>query len=160
MSATKEQFDTLMASLGLPFVKEYRFHPVRLWRFDYYFPTLNVAFEYDGLGRGHTGVKGVLNDTDKINEAQMLGICVYRVNTRTVSNGVAEDLVRRVVAKHGVPASVAHKRQRNRQVQHDQDGQARPAPQAKRSRAGVPAAGVRHPRNARSNHDDQGKGKQ
>jgi hypothetical protein len=35
-------------------VTEYRFHPVRLWRFDHAFPPLRVALEIEGgLFKGH-----------------------------------------------------------------------------------------------------------
>ena len=55
-----------------PVEREYRFHPVRRWRFDWYLPgqTPPVAFEYDGLMRhgenqGHTSIGAVLRDVEQ-----------------------------------------------------------------------------------------------
>ena len=62
---------------------EYRFHPTRRWRFDYAVPNLKIAVEYQGHGQmsgrkndhvgGHASVKGLANDCQKFNEAQILG---------------------------------------------------------------------------------------
>lgn len=88
--------------------REARFHPTRRWRFDWYLPDQRppVAFEYDGLMRhgenqGHTSIGAVLRDVDKINEAQAMGIRVFRVNARTIWNGEAFDLARRVLEGTG-----------------------------------------------------------
>jgi hypothetical protein len=147
MSIPKEQFHVMIKGLGLPFVQEYRFHPVRMWRFDYYIPSLNIAFEYDGLGRGHTGITGVLRDTDKINEAQVLGISVYRVNTKTVNDGTAADLLRRVVEKHGAHVQVAGAQPRNRKVLNDNPPKRSSKVPAKRNGTGVQGPRVRNTRN-------------
>ena len=120
-----------MEEVGLPFIREHRFHPVRRWRFDYYFPSLNIAFEYDGLGLGHTGIAGVLRDTDKINEAQAMGIAVYRANARTVRSGVAANLVERVTKQGGTAHELPRKGRGNRKVQHNQAGKGRSKTQAK-----------------------------
>lgn len=82
--------------------REYRFHPTRHWRFDWALPDRMVAFEYDGLMRhgenqGHTSIGAVLRDVEKINEAQALGWDVYRVNAKTIHDGDAFVLVRRVL---------------------------------------------------------------
>lgn len=118
--------------LGIPFVQEYQFHPVRKWRFDYYFPSLNIAFEYDGLTRGgHTGVMGVVRDSEKINEAQMMGINVYRVNTKTVHNGTAYDLVRRAIERHGRQLPVVDQGPKDRKVLDNQNAKKRRPPRTK-----------------------------
>lgn len=62
--------------VGLRPVKEYRFHPTRLWRFDMAFPERRVAVEIDGAvwtqGR-HTRGSGYIADCEKLAEAAILG---------------------------------------------------------------------------------------
>lgn len=76
---------------------EFRFHPVRMWRFDYAIPKLKIAVDYQGhagfvplkdehgnLRRddrgkplqapsGHSTIKGLTNDCEKSNEASAAG---------------------------------------------------------------------------------------
>lgn len=103
---SKDQFDTYLCFGGFgEIVHEHRFHPVRKWRFDWFLPdqgACGIAFEYDGLMRGdpsHTSVTKVLRDSDKINEAQAMGIPVYRVNAKTIQNGEAFTLADRVLRR-------------------------------------------------------------
>jgi hypothetical protein len=56
--------------------EEHRFHPVRRWRFDYAIPSIKLAVEYHGhagfIGgktSGHSSIKGLTNDCEKINSA-------------------------------------------------------------------------------------------
>jgi hypothetical protein len=59
---------------------EYKFHPVRRWRFDYAIPEIKVAVEYHGHAgfirtgaSGHSTIKGLTNDCEKMNAAHALG---------------------------------------------------------------------------------------
>jgi len=65
---------------------EHRFHPVRMWRFDYAIPSRKVAIDYQGhagfvmkrsdgtpIPSGHSTIKGLTNDCEKSNEAQLAG---------------------------------------------------------------------------------------
>jgi hypothetical protein len=60
---------------------EHRFHAVRRWRFDYAIPEIKLACEYHGhagfIGRsgasGHSSIKGLTNDAEKINSAIACG---------------------------------------------------------------------------------------
>lgn len=61
-------------------VRQYRFHPVRRWTFDFAFPSKRVAIEVDGRGR-HQTVVGVRRDCEKSNEAALMGWCVLRIPT-------------------------------------------------------------------------------
>lgn len=76
---------------GLPEVQtEYRFHPVRRWRFDYAWPGHKVALEIEGgifpmrgrKGGAHGSVTGILRDIAKYNSAVMFGWRVVRVLPR------------------------------------------------------------------------------
>ena len=77
--------ELLLKALGqeheCAYATEYRFHPVRLWRFDGAFPDRKIAVEIDGgvwtAGR-HVRGKGFIADQEKMNEAQLLGWTVYR----------------------------------------------------------------------------------
>lgn len=70
----------LRAAFGDELVTEHRFHPVRMWRFDYAVPSIKLAVEYHGhagfvggKASGHSTIKGLSNDCEKANEAQRLG---------------------------------------------------------------------------------------
>jgi hypothetical protein len=61
-------------------VMEYKFHPVRRWRFDYAIPEIKLAVEYHGHAgfvrpgaSGHSTIKGLTNDCEKMNSAHALG---------------------------------------------------------------------------------------
>lgn len=79
---------------------EYRFHPVRRWRFDFAWPEQRVAVEVDGAtwthGR-HTRGIGYAADCEKINTATEIGWRVYRFTTDQVRNGTAVMLLKRVL---------------------------------------------------------------
>ncbi len=67
-----------------PYVREYRFHAVRRWRFDYAWPEHKVALEVDGgagaFGR-HSRPGGMRADHEKSNTALLQGWTVLRVLT-------------------------------------------------------------------------------
>ena len=61
--------------------EEWRFHPVRKWRFDIAIPEIKLAAEWEGgiwiKGR-HTRGQGYINDMEKYNAAAMAGWTVLR----------------------------------------------------------------------------------
>lgn len=62
-------------------VKEYKFHPVRKWRFDYAIPKHKIALEVEGgvwTGGRHTSSTGFLKDMEKYNTATSMGWRVFR----------------------------------------------------------------------------------
>lgn len=71
-------------------VAEFRFHPVRRWRFDWAWPERKVAVEIDGgiwtRGR-HTRGAGFLADMEKLNTAALLGWRVLRFTPAQVKDG-------------------------------------------------------------------------
>lgn len=79
------------------FQREARFHPTRMWRFDFAHPDHRIAVEYDGFvggshGHGdasHASIGGLLRDQEKSNEAQLLGWIVIRVSAKTVKDETA-----------------------------------------------------------------------
>lgn len=65
----------------LELMAEYRFHPVRKWRLDFFIPSLNIGIEYEGIfseKSRHTTLKGYTGDVVKYNEAVKQGIRVLR----------------------------------------------------------------------------------
>jgi very-short-patch-repair endonuclease len=66
----------LRQHLGEEVVAEHRFHPTRLWRFDYAIPSHRIAIEIDGgvwIEGRHNRPKGYIADLDKFNNAAALG---------------------------------------------------------------------------------------
>lgn len=62
--------------LHIEVVKEYKFHPVRKWRFDYAIIDHKIALEVEGgvwTGGRHTSPKGFLGDMEKYNTATLMG---------------------------------------------------------------------------------------
>lgn len=103
--------------LGLSFRREWRFHPLRLWRFDFALgsyparPQLGdawkpskVAIEIEGgiyvRGR-HTRGTGFQKDLDKYNAATALGWKVYRFSSNDVLQGRAKDFLKLHLLKQG-----------------------------------------------------------
>lgn len=74
-----------MKLAGLPEPKrEHRFHPIRMWRFDFCWPAYKVALEVEGMtfGRGrHTRGSGYAEDCRKYNAAACLGWVVIRITS-------------------------------------------------------------------------------
>ena len=81
-------------------VKEYKFHPVRKWRFDYAIPSALVALEVEGgvwTGGRHTSPKGFLNDMEKYNTATLMGWSVYRTTPEDLLTGKTIDLLKTAI---------------------------------------------------------------
>lgn len=82
---------------------EFRFHPIRRFRFDVAIPALHIGMEYQGglfMGRrgGHQSVKGARNDWEKINEALLLGWIVLQFGPDEVRSGNAMNVIERAIA--------------------------------------------------------------
>lgn len=93
MSFAELAFETQLKQMGISgFVREYRFHPTRKWRFDFAAPDEKIAIEIEGgihsKGR-HVRPKGYIGDLEKYNEAAWLGWRVLRYSTSQVNGGIA-----------------------------------------------------------------------
>lgn len=79
---------------------EFKFHPVRRWRFDYAIPDVKLAFEYNGHGgfvkaggiSRHGSIIGMTNDAEKMNAAISFG---WRVLTFTALHFSANERFKR-----------------------------------------------------------------
>lgn len=81
--------------------REYRFHPVRLWRFDFAWPGKRLAVEVEGgvySGGRHTRGSGFMGDMAKYNEAALLGWRVLRFATSQVRDGSAVATIKGALA--------------------------------------------------------------
>lgn len=72
---------------------EHQFHSTRKWRFDFAWPLLKVAVEYQGIfGKktaSHASVSGIARDCEKFTEASLDGWVLILINAKTVENGQA-----------------------------------------------------------------------
>lgn len=74
-------------------VREYRFHDIRKWRFDFAWPEYKVALECEGgtWSRGrHTRGAGYQGDLEKYNQAAVLGWTVLRYTPGMMESMLAE----------------------------------------------------------------------
>lgn len=82
LERTFQTYWNMFASGAPQPVREYRFHPVRRWRFDFAWPDHQVAVELQGgtwsKGR-HVRGHGYENDCEKLAEAQLNGWVVLYV---------------------------------------------------------------------------------
>lgn len=93
MSALEDMFEMQLKAVKLlGYEREYRFHPVRRWRFDFAFPAKKIGIEIHGAiytqGR-HSRGAGIEGDMEKINEAQILGWDVLCFSGGAIKNGEA-----------------------------------------------------------------------
>lgn len=85
---------------GPPYVREFRFHPVRKWRFDLCWPALKLAVEVEGgswVNGAHTRGKHFEADCEKYNEAAILGWRILRLTTDMVTSGKSVDFIMRAL---------------------------------------------------------------
>jgi hypothetical protein len=82
---------------GFTYVKEYKFHPTRRWRFDFLIPALNLAIECEGGiwigGRHSRGGISFIKDMEKYNEATLMEFRILRYTTSTIDR-IIPDLER------------------------------------------------------------------
>lgn len=87
----------------VPYRQEYRFHPVRRWRFDFAWPDKLVAIEINGgswkgyhkkdseeKGGRHNHPVSLENDYQKYNEAALLGWKVFLLTGKMLKGGELE----------------------------------------------------------------------
>jgi len=110
LSKAEEEFQFQCRAVGLPEPeREFRFHPVRRWRFDFAWPDKKIAVEIEGvtyygnnkngtmkLGRHQTS-KGLTADCEKYGEAMLLGWTVYRCTQQLVKSGQALTVIEKLL---------------------------------------------------------------
>ena len=97
-SSTRIDYEGMLAreldDAGIRYEREFRFHPVRQWRSDFYLPDYALLVEIDGIlyrtaGRHQTG-SGYQNDLLKMNEATCMGYTCLRF-TPAMVKGTAKN---------------------------------------------------------------------
>lgn len=110
-TSLQDKFLAAWKATGWPMPEaEYRFHPVRKWRFDFAWPALMLAVECNGgefIGGRHSRATARVSEYDKLNEAIRLGWRVLQFGTlhckamddvvRTVQEVMAELSKRKAV---------------------------------------------------------------
>lgn len=98
----KGKFLAQLEEAGLPRPEaEFRFAAPRRWRFDWAFPSVKVAIEYQGgnyFGKGgHNSIRGLQNDYEKFTEAALRGWMLILVDSQTVRDKRAVEWVKRAM---------------------------------------------------------------
>ena len=87
-------------------VKEFKFHPVRKWRFDYAVPEHKIDLEVEGgvwTGGRHTSPKGFLGDIEKYNTATLMGWRVFRTTPDDLYKKKTLDLMKSAILNDFTP---------------------------------------------------------
>lgn len=82
-------------------VKEYKFHPIRRWRFDYAIPEHKIALEVEGgvwTGGRHIRAQGFLGDMEKYNTATLMGWRVFRTTPDELYKTATIKLLRNAIS--------------------------------------------------------------
>ncbi len=87
--------------MGLPVpVREFKFHPSRRWRVDYFFKDFGLAIEIEGgvwtKGR-HIRGSGFLKDAEKYNNLTLLGYRLLRFTPQQERNGEAIEVIKHLI---------------------------------------------------------------
>lgn len=95
---------------GYAYTRQWRFHPFRRWRFDFALghspaphgngktiDAMKLAIEVEGgqFTGGHKRGKAADSDTEKFNEATLMGWRVLRFTTNQVMSGAAWPVIQR-----------------------------------------------------------------
>jgi Uncharacterized protein conserved in bacteria len=91
-----------LKSHKIGFEQEYKFHPKRKWRADFFITGTKILVEVEGgiwmAGGGrHTRGKGYIGDMEKYNSAAMLGFTILRFSTEQVKSGLAIKQIEQLV---------------------------------------------------------------
>ena len=97
ISAPEEQLAWQLTGADISHTREFRFHPRRKYRADFFIPPL-LLVEVQGSGR-HTRFLGYENDMERQAEALMLGFVVLPVTPRQVTNGKALAWIQAILTK-------------------------------------------------------------
>lgn len=102
-SNIEELFELQLASVDITdYEKEYSFHPLRKWRFDFVFRLnkIKLAIELEGgtwSDSRHTTGKGFADDCEKYNEAALNGWYIMRFTSDMVKKGIALNYIQKFI---------------------------------------------------------------
>lgn len=96
-SALEETLDLKLKVEKICFEREYRFHPVRRWRFDFYIPSKKLLIDCQGgihKKGAHTRAGGYTNDIEKMNAAVLMGYKVLWFTREQIFKEYAINLIK------------------------------------------------------------------
>jgi very-short-patch-repair endonuclease len=100
-SSLEAAYARILRGLKFPTpAREYRFDPIRKWRFDFAWPDQRVAVELDGgiwTKGGHSTGGGIMRDMEKSNAAQLSGWLVLRFSDKHLEDGSAIEQTKRAL---------------------------------------------------------------
>lgn len=100
-SSLEAGFARIMRAFKFPTpTREFRFDPIRKWRFDFAWPDQKVAVELDGgiwTKGGHSTGTGIMRDMEKSNAAQLDGWLVLRFSDKHLEDGSAIEQTKRAL---------------------------------------------------------------
>lgn len=88
-----------LAAYKIPFTREYKFYPLRNWKFDFLLVGTKIAIEIEGsiwVGGGHSRGSAIERDMEKFNHASIENWRVLRFSTGMVTSGKAIDFIKRI----------------------------------------------------------------
>lgn len=95
--AFNARFLTLWRLLGGPELQtEFRFHPVRRWRFDYYHEPSKILLDLDGgtfVRGGHSRGAQMIKDHEKRNTATSMGYKVFVLSTGMLTSEFIKPII-------------------------------------------------------------------
>lgn len=98
-SLLEERVAAFISSAGLPTpVRELRFAPPRMFRWDFCWPDRGIALEVQGgiwIHGAHSRGAGLADDCDKVNLAALHGWHVFKITERQIRDGSAFELIRK-----------------------------------------------------------------
>ena len=105
-----QKFQQLWAEVGGPKLEaEFRFHPTRRWRADFYHAPSRTLIEIEGgvWGGRHTRGGGFLADSEKYLAAFLLGFSVVRLTAPQLTREILAAVLARVAPSgRGTPANI------------------------------------------------------
>lgn len=87
---------------GLTFAREYRFHPARLWRLDFWFADAQLGVEVQGggwTGGRHSRGGGIERDCEKSAYVAIAGYRLMMVTPSQIKRGQALEWIRQAVGE-------------------------------------------------------------
>ena len=106
----KDVFTTICKTdLKVDCIKEFKFHPIRKWRFDYAIAEYKIALEVEGgvwSGGRHIRAQGFLRDMEKYNTATLMGWRVFRTTPDDLYKMATINLLRQAITGDHKPESI------------------------------------------------------
>jgi very-short-patch-repair endonuclease len=105
VSAGEDEMALHLRAYGIPFEREYRFHPERRWRLDFALVEHRIGIEIEGGiwkrgGGGHSHPMHIEKDIEKSNALALLGWRLFRfMPDKDVSSGRAIECIVRALAE-------------------------------------------------------------